>query len=617
VAKKDYEYLGGLCQAIKTARRQLQPYREQNLRFVEQYAGPNWGDMISRARSGHVNFLSLYISTMARNLVPKSPRVLLNTFSKRAVPAVSAMQSWCNQESERMGMDATLRRWVVNALFSVGILKVALSGPGDAELSGWNVKAGIPFAEVVELDDFVIDMRAKDFSRVSFVGHRYRAPLDAVRKLKGARKYERLHGDMGHEDPKTFNEDGDERISELGVGDHAGDEEFGEYRDLWEIYLPRERRVLTLDGEAMHSGEVYEPLSDEPWIGPAAGPFHFLGYLPPPAGNLMPKSPVMDLIDLHELGQHLFRKLARQARRQKSVTLVQSVNTEDGQKITNAADGEAIAVNNPESTKAYDNGGPQQANTVFFTAVKDLFSYFSGGLDIFAGLGSDNPTATQDKILNQNSSRAVADLQEQTVQGVSRIYKALCWYWWHHPELVMRVREEVPGMPDQFIVREVHPGGMAPQGKTDRQGSFEEMDVRADPHSLQSRTPQERIQTIRSILQQDVMPLLPVLAPQGIHPDMVGYLKLLAEYVDLPELTRLLQVGEPPEVGQAEAPGAEAAMGKPGMTERRYVRENVPGRSRQGNDNAILSAMTGVDTGGNPNGPRPGQGGRNGQAGVY
>ena len=594
---KTPERMGRLAKAIKASRLWLKPYREQTYAAVKEFAGGRWGKMDVPVHVP-VPFLSLYITTMRRNLVPKNPRVMLSTFRQQSVPAVSAMQSWCNQEGERMSLGEVFAEWVENALYGLGILKVALSTPADALQSGWRMKSGVPFAEVVDFDDFVVDSHCRRLNRAGFVGHRYRVHKEVLKNMKGARAALK-RGEITADDDARINAEGDDRVSAMGRDHNAGEnEEYADFVDLWEIYLPEFKRVLTFDSSFI-DGVDREPLDDQEWVGPPDGPYHFLTLGGKVMGNPIPKGPVMDILDLHLLGNELFRKMERQGRRQKTVTLVQSTQVEDGTRVTQTPDGHAVAVNNPEATREAVFGGPNQLNAVFFTMVKDLFSYFAGGLDVFAGLGSENPTATQDKIQNQNASRGVTDMQERTVGGVSRAYRALCWYWWHHPELVMRVKENVPGMQDKFIVRQVHPmSGDAPPGANRRQGAFEDLDVRCDPYSLQHRTPMERLGLIRSAL-QDIIPLAPMLQQQGITPDMREYLKLMAEYADLPELAKMLQVGEPPEVEQASP---EGELGPKPQTERRYVRENVSTRNPQEARSQMMQQMTGTNLGGNPNG---------------
>lgn len=139
-----------------------------------QYVGRNYSEE-GTSEEVPINLLALYVSIVQRSLVAKTPRVMLSTFQFANKPSVDAMQTWVNKEMEDMHIARTLQRWVVDALFSIGIIKVALATPSDAAKYQWNLQGGQPFAMPVDLDDFVYDMHARDWDEVSFIGHRYRA----------------------------------------------------------------------------------------------------------------------------------------------------------------------------------------------------------------------------------------------------------------------------------------------------------------------------------------------------------------------------------------------------------------------------------------------------------
>jgi hypothetical protein len=180
-----------LCQAIRKDRRALQRYREERREAVRQYVGSHWSEAGSSTRVP-VNLLALYVRIVSTNLIAKNPRFLLQSRDRRLAPTISAVESYGNQQLERMHLQETLQRCVVDALFSVGICKVALATPADSATMAWTLSAGTVFASTVDLDDFVFDTRARDFTEASYLGHRIRVPLDAVKdevvKIHGGSK---------------------------------------------------------------------------------------------------------------------------------------------------------------------------------------------------------------------------------------------------------------------------------------------------------------------------------------------------------------------------------------------------------------------------------------------
>ncbi|HYE77729.1 MAG TPA: hypothetical protein VEI97_07070, partial [bacterium] len=346
------------------------------------------------------------------------------------------------------------------------------------------------------------DVHARDFREAGFLGHRYRVPLETV---KDSKLYSKARKDLQPSAHSPYNLEGDERVGVMGRGHRAGDEEFEDFVDLWEVYVPRKRLVLTLADEHV-SGDCYEPLREQEWLGPDCGPYHILGLGVVP-GNAMPKAPMQDLRDLAELANNLWRKLEAQARRQKEVLLVSRGADADGKRTVDASDGEAIGVDRPEATRAVSYGGPNQMNLAMFLQTKDLFSWLSGNLDILGGLGAQSPTATQDRMLDQNSSRAVSDMQDRVVTYTAGVVKALCWYWFHDPRKVMRTKYSPPGMPEVTTERRVTP-------EQRMQTRWADLDIGIHPYSMQHSTPQGRAAALNQMVQQVIIPLMPILAQQ-------------------------------------------------------------------------------------------------------
>jgi hypothetical protein len=576
------------------ARLSLRYYRGERREAIRQYVGRHWAEEGTR-EVVPCNLLSLYVSVVSRNLIAKNPRVLLSVFQREYKSVVSAMMSWANREIERTEVANTLQRVVLDALFSIGVCKVGLATPAESAAMAWHLPAGLPFASRVDLDDFVYDVHARDFSEVSFIGHSYRVPLDVVRESS---IYGKGRKDLQATYDPLYDEFGEERVNVLGRGMYTGNsEEFEDHVDLWEVYLPRHRLVLTLANDYLTGGAeagsgVDEALRYQRWLGPEHGPYHILGYSTVP-GNAMPKGPIQDLIDLHEGANQIFRKLLRQAERQKDITLVSGGADADGNRMVNTSDGEVVRVDNPERLKQVSVGGPNQGNFAFFNVVKDLFSWLAGNLDIMGGLSPQSKTAHQDAMLNENSSRMISDLQDRTVAFTSKVVSSLCWYWHHDPFKVMRTSDSVPGLPGMEIPRELTPGQRA-------RVRFEDMDIRVDPYSLQHSTPQSRMAALQEVMTSLVIPMMPLLQQQNISIDINALLQKVAAYRDMPDLQDVVTITEPPQSqsGPGEQEGAGPTGAKPATTTRNYVRENRPGRTEQGDNMNLANSLMGVNPGG-------------------
>lgn len=561
---------GRLFQAMRVSRRILEAYRSERLHAVRQFVGRHYSDGGPELKVP-VNMIGRYVQIVARSLVPTCPRVMMSTQVKEKQPAVSAMQEWMNQRLSQQHFDEVLERWVIDALFCIGIMKVALATPADSAVYGYTEPAGVPFAEVVDLDDFVFDIGCKSLRQASFVGHRYRIPLEVAQGLSYFDKDQRKNlAAAASPDDYRINQEGDERIGVVGQGWTGGEErDFEEMVDLWEIYLPRQKQVLTF---ASHNGGVPDtdsvPLRTQEWVGPDCGPFHFLQLMPVP-GNPIPKSPVMDLIDLHESINHSYRKLINQMGRQKEVLPVRGGQVDDAKNLVQASDGDAFACDNADNIKPVSYGGPNPTNAQFTVHLGDVFNKMAGNLDLLSGAAPQSKTATQDKLLAENASAGVSDMADKTTAGVAKVLEAYSWYWWYHPQQVMNTQHALPGLPDVSIKRSLKPGGAAGDGLK-REGRFEDLKVRVDPYSMVYRSPQQRLQFLFMMFDK-FAPVLPLLQQQGVQMDVQFFIKKIGEYADEPDIVNLFTVSEP--VPQTQAP--DTSVGMPNNTSREYTRRSV------------------------------------------
>lgn len=569
---------------MQKARLTLRMFRSERVKAVREYVGGGWSEQ-GTPYPVPVNLLALYTQIVGRSLIAKNPRVMLSTFERDQKPTVSKMESWANAEIVRMNLAATLQRIVLDALFSIGIGKVALASPADSSIAGWQTPAGSPFAERVDLDDFVFDVHARSFEEVGFIGHRYRAPLDIIRD--DSKTYSAARKDLTAADDAIYNLEGDERIGVMGRGYYSNMEEYDDFVDLWEIYVPRLQAVFTFESD-YQSGTVdtgKKPLRVQRWIGPATGPYSILAYGVVP-GNAMPKAPIQDLLPLHVAMNQIYRKLLRQADRQKETWAVRGGSVDASGRLAQANDGEMFQCDDPAGIVPIISTGPSAANFQFAGAVKDLFSWIAGNLDSMGGLSPQAKTLGQDQMLAANSSKAIADMQDTTVTFTTRMVSNLCWYWHHHPSKVMKTTYSPPGLPQHSITRK-----LTPQDR--RQIPWSEMDVKIDPYSIQHATPQSRIAALNDVVTKIIIPLAPMLQQQGVMLDMNAYLQKMAHLADMPDLADIVTFQAPPaQEGQPTPTSGGTMPGKPPDTTRTYERISRGGDTANNRDAGRMNAAS-------------------------
>jgi hypothetical protein len=272
----------------------------------------------------------------------------------------------------------------------------------------------------------------------------------------------------------------------------------------------------------------------------------------------------------------MFRKLGRQAERQKTITVVQSGAEADGERLINADDGDVIRSDRPEATKEMKYGGIDQSSLAFLLQVRDMFSYMGGNLDTLAGLSPVADTLGQEQMVRSSSSQRIIDMQERTSNAVRDVVRAMGWYLWHDPVSdyeVSRQISETLAIDTSFSA-------------DDREGDFYEHEIDIVPFSMQSRSPAERLQTLNAMLSNVLMPLSPVMNQQGKTINFDKFIELSAKYSNVPEIRDLINESMP--MMEPESPSAAG-----GPTERRYLRQNVGGMGRADRDNVMSRALMG------------------------
>ena len=585
-----------LCTAVERARLALRRPRELRFNLVRTFAGTRYSEE-GATKIQPLNMLSLYVNVVARQLAPKSPRAMLSTFTTQAKPIVHAEQQWLNKEIEKTNLSRTFDRAIRDALFGMGIIKVGIATPADSAGFSWEVDAGEPFAQSVDFDDIVFDLHARTWEEVTFIGHRFRRPLEVV---KADRNYQRGRKDLQASQDSLYNQHGDPKVSIIGRTVYqSSEQEFEDHVDLWEIYLPRHKAIVTLiadDNGECRLCEDGEPLREQGWMGPDHGPYHLLGYGIIP-GNLMFKAPLQDLADQAEFINVLYRKIIRQCDRQKTLLLVAGAADADGKRTIDADDGEAIRVDNPERVKEVSFGGPSQLNWGVFVDAIQRFNFIAGNIESSGGLSPQSHTATQDKMLSQSASGAIQDKQEYTVNFVEEVLTSLCWFYHHHPTKVQKSQYSLAGNSGLSITRAITP--------QQRQSvPWEDMDVSLDVYSMKQSTPDSRANDLQQVVQTIIAPMMQSLQQQGIMFDVNAFLQKIGTYKDMPDLADIITIREPP-TGDGGGTGAGAGDGapKPAETTRNYVRTSQSARTPGGTDKGLAAQlMSGNSQGGAQNG---------------
>ena len=579
----DSDKMSRLQNAIEYSRRKLQPYREKRLHAIRQFVGTHYTDNGATTRVP-MNLLEMAVSIYRRAIAARRPQVLVRAKDRKKQATATQFESALNNLIKDIDLESTVQKWVTDAMFGMGIVKVGLTASG-MDMSGFEHDPGQPFVDNVDFDDFVFDMTAKRWDQIQFAGNRYCCPHEAIVQSKMFGK------NTDKVQPSSYqktNEFGEERIQQIGAGEgYFGDEYYSPIVELWDIWLPIENVIVTVQADDRGGISQSEPLRVVEWEGPEEGPFYKLGFGDVP-GNLMPLAPTALLMDLHEMTNKVFRKVARQADRQKTITVVQSGHESDGERIVETNDGDTIRSDRPEATREVRYGGVDQPTLAYLIQLKDMFVYMGGNLDALGGLGKLTDTAQQEQLISKSASARIADMQEQATKAVKQITNALGRYLWYDPVAKPKVVTKIPDTNYEVSVE---------FGPEIREGEIVEYELDIAPYSMVDRSPAEKAKTLGQLMQQFVIPMAPALQQQGFKPDMGKFLEIMAKYSNTEELTEIVREmdqGEVEKMKQMSEMGGqkERPLQAPNTT-RTNVRQNVPGSTRQGRDEAMMQLLSG------------------------
>jgi hypothetical protein len=539
---ENQDHVKRLRRAMGASNKALLPFRKEMETFSRKYAGSHYGGMGDSA-TVPANLFQLAIRVYQRSLVSGIPQCVVESNYAKAKTEAYELELGLNRILREIDFRSSLLEVVKQAMFRMGILKVGIT-PMEMEFSeGYLHAADMPYADPVLFDDWVHDMTARREEQMDFCGNRYRVPLDDVREnplfnQKAREAVGRKEGQETQDFGSTQAGDG----QSISIGDQPfWNETYVDYVDLWDIWLPKEGLFITLPDD-----ESIGPLRVQEWEGPERGPYELLCYDHLP-GNIIPISQGQGLLDLHDLINSLYRKLADQSERQKTLGVASGAATASGvaKAIIDAQDGDVINSDDPGGVRELRLGGMDQQTLAFVLSARDLFSYAGGNIDALGGLARQADTVGQEEIISQSSAGLIGELQSITNLFVKRCMEKIGFYIYTDPYLTMDLTKPVATVGSMPI--EV-PFSWGPERRTT---DFYDMIMEVDPYSMRVRGPNERLQSIMQAVQM-LQPLMPYMQQRGVTFNVEEFWREYAKLTDCEALTRIITLGG---VGLEYAPG--------------------------------------------------------------
>ncbi len=547
--------------AIEWSICQLETPRAKRVEAIREYVGSHYGDGGKDTRVP-TNFLELAVTIYSRQLAARSPRVMVTSDSFELRPQARNMEIALNQIPEEIGLDSTLKRAVVEALFAFGVVKVGICASGEVVLG---TEYGEVYADPVPLDDYFCDMSAKSRDTMQFEGNDYWLPVEDVKVMYG--------GEVDSDPHSVIGSRGEERAEGVSVSDGA--DLYKEKVWLRDVWLPQSRQLITY---GIKNKKVFRVID---WDGPESGPYHLLGFSEVP-GNLLPLPPVALWRDLHELGNSLFRKLGRQADSKKTIAAFGGGNEESVMRLKNARDGEGISYSGAKPD-AITVGGIDAPTLAFYLQIRDLFNYLVD-LDSLGGLAASSETLGQDRLLSDASGARLSQMRDDVIRFARGIFNALAWYEWTDPVRERTVRKDIPGTDIGVTIK---------WSAETRDGDFLDYNFDIDAYSMQDDSPSLKLQKIGMAIEKYVIPLIPIIQQQGGQIDTQKLLSLVGQLSNVPELEDIVRFGDVAEETQPTGNPTPQTAGMPANTTRTYERVGRPGATRHGRDDVMSRLLMG------------------------
>lgn len=484
-------------EAVQMGFRRMENFRAARLLFLRAYCGQYYDAAKGEIGTEPLNLIFNAIRVLVPYLVMNFPKhdVKTDFMAYRGYGDLLGMA--LDYSGKKMNLRDIIRRWIVDAIFTMGILKTGLCS-SDTVVSfdeTDEIDPGMVYTELVDFDNFVFDPNTHRFEEGSFLGDRVRVPR--MQLLESGLYDNAIIEKM----PRSGTEvdDGSEILSQSQINAmEMGDLE--DFVDVVEIWVPKAQAIVTVPGSRMLLDDYLRVVD---YYGPNTGPYTFLKFTPPVPNNPLPVAPVGIWHDLHIMANKMATKIMEQADRQKDILIFPRAGADDAQEIVDASDGEAIAADNPGEAKIFSFGGQQRSNEAHMGQLQMWFNMAAGNPEAMGGVKSDAATATQANILQSNASIGIEDMRDIMYAAVAEESMKRAWYLHTDPLIEiplirrMQVPAEYTNTPDGQMAMS-QPAQMqetqiflTPEARC---GDFLDFHFEIQPKSMSRMDPQMRLQ---------------------------------------------------------------------------------------------------------------------------
>lgn len=573
----DKDKRGRLLKAIRSSRDALEPFRRVRKELIKDYVG-SWYAEGGAENKTLVNLINQTARIYTIALAANNPQVLVSTPRMESLPFARRFEVNLNKLISDMALDKTFRAIVTDAFFCLGCAVVMMRdtntrfhGLLESEEDVW-LDPGEPWLNRVSLDDLILDMPAKELTKMRYCGHRYRADYEKVMDEPG---YSKKAKDKLK---PTSREHHDQTGAARDIASEWGSAEDDDLKDmvwLMDVWIAENNSIVTM---ACDQADI-EPLIEREWTGSQAGPYKFLSLGDTP-DNVIPTSPAINLKGMHDLQNRLHRRMEEDSDAHRVVNVYPPGMEDDADRLRKAARNGWYRGQTPEQIKQFETGGVDQRDMALATFLQSEYDRFAGNLQAMGGLGAQASTVGQEEMIHGQLSKNVADMRMAVVNFASDCILDLGRLMWEDQTLELHTSMPV--------------GNSGIQVNSDwlpdyRMGEFEDYEFRVEPYSMVFKTPQQHLQEYFQVL-REIAPLWPMFQASGATLNVQALVDEMARLMNKPELKKFITFATPADM----LGGDQNTVRQAPHTTRETVRRNISsGGTEQARNNALIQTLMG------------------------
>lgn len=552
-------YYKRLSRAVESSFQEMRSFRALNTNLVKEYAGSAYGEGWGEDKLVHK--LGQAVDGYMMLLAADRPAVLLTTENPQQQAFARLFQDSLNTQLDAIDFESTVKRWVMDGLFCIGITRAHIGESEEREIEfGVRVDTGDPTASNVSIDNAVLDMAANSIGEMQYAGERYRIPFqDFERGVKDG-----TYTNGADKLKPTSKRPADlERLEDIGTGKRTDDDELEPMIDLADIWSSRDRKIRTYPVERPFtlSGDY---VAEMKWTGAKTGPYEYLLFNLIPE-KIMPSSQVAEWMPMDQAINNLMRQQNKRAVNLKENPVYTPEGVDTAKNVDDARDMQWVKSTDPKETRVIRTGGADANTQALIAHYLQQFDEGAGNLTSLLGLGAQSDTVGQEQLIHSAGNRIVGRMQSMVTMATTRLVRNIAKLLWDDEFKSISNRFRVPGT-DYNVESNWEPGK--------RQGKFS--DYKINVYSMPYRGPAERMATINQLITQIYVPLQQTLSEQGGAIDMAELSTLHSELLNTPRLKNVITFDSRP-----REPLEDEGAKKSPFSSREYVRKSSPGNPQR------------------------------------